>query len=77
VASNIAEGYERRTTADYLHFLGMSRGSNLEVQTQLTVAGKLGFGDPEEIERAEACSVEVSKMLVYLMSKVAARRRQE
>jgi four helix bundle protein len=34
-ASNIAEGQGRRTPGEFAQFLGMARGSNLEVQTQL------------------------------------------
>ncbi len=70
VASNIAEGYGRQTTGEYKQFLGMARGSNSEVQTQLLIAGELGYGTPEAIAHAEGLSEEVARMLVSLMQKL-------
>lgn len=71
IASNIAEGYGRSSTGEYKQFLGIARGSNLELQTQLVVARKLGFGRPERLDQAEAMSTEVSRMLVALMNKLS------
>jgi four helix bundle protein len=70
VASNIAEGYGRMSTGEYKQFLGMARGSNLEVQTQLVIARELGFGEVEKLERAEGYSHEVGKMLVAILNKL-------
>jgi four helix bundle protein len=62
-ASNIAEGYGRRTRGEYRSFLGIVRGSTLEIQTQLVIARGLGFGDEREIARAEELAEETSKLL--------------
>jgi four helix bundle protein len=70
VASNIAEGWGRQSDGEYKHFLGMARGSNLELQTQLVIAGKLGYADDAEIRSVEALSQEVGRMLVGLMRSV-------
>jgi four helix bundle protein len=70
VASNIAEGWGRQSQGEYKQFLGIARGSNMEVQTQLVIARELGFGDDERLSTAESFSHEVGKMLVSLMSKV-------
>lgn len=53
VASNIAEGYGRASTGEYRQFLGMARGSNLELQTQLVIARKLSLGNAAKIDHAE------------------------
>ena len=70
VASNIAEGYGKSTKGEYLLFLGHARGSNFEVQTQLTIAGAMNFGSEKLRRSASALSEEVSRMLVSLMSKL-------
>ena len=67
VASNIAEGYARMSTGEYRQFLGMARGSNSEVQTQLVIARELGFGSPALIDAAEGLSNEVGKMLAAVL----------
>jgi four helix bundle protein len=43
VPSNIAEGNARNSTADYLRFLRLSRGSLAEIKTQLIIAMRLGY----------------------------------
>ena len=67
VASNIAEGWGRQSEGKYKHFLGMARGSNLEVQTQLVIAAQLQFRNSGELQNAENLSLEVARMLVALM----------
>jgi four helix bundle protein len=38
VPSNLAEGHDRRTTRDYIHFVSNAQGSLAEVHTQLLSA---------------------------------------
>jgi four helix bundle protein len=70
VASNIAEGYGRGSKGEYKQFLAMARGSNFEVQTQLFLATKLGYGNPTDLKTADDLSTEVSKMLNSLLAKL-------
>src|ERR1035438_7564820 len=63
VSSNIAEGHGRLSTGEYRQFLGIARGSNFELQTQLEIARALAFGDPKFLDEAEGLSHEVGKMI--------------
>lgn len=45
VASNIAEGYGRGSTADYLRFLKIARGCLFELDTQILFAVEFGYVD--------------------------------
>jgi four helix bundle protein len=48
IASNIAEGAERGSSADFVRFLYIAKGSAAELRTQLYIAAKLGTILPEE-----------------------------
>jgi four helix bundle protein len=67
VPSNIAEGQGRLTVGEFRQFLGIARGSNYELQTQLEIARSLGFGNSTLIEEAEGLSHEVGKMIYTLL----------
>jgi len=67
IASNIAEGYGRSTTGEYLQFLGRARGSKCEVETQLAISRALELGSAEECQLAESLAEEVGRMLVVIM----------
>jgi four helix bundle protein len=63
VTGNIAEGYGRSSKGEYRNFLGMARGSVLEVQTQLVIAREPGFGDAEKLAGVEKLADRAGKML--------------
>jgi four helix bundle protein len=67
IPSNIAEGQGRCSSGEFRQFLGIARGSNCEVQTQLELARALDFGKPELIDEADALSEEVRKMLFGML----------
>jgi four helix bundle protein len=70
VPSNIAEGHGRLSGGEFRQFLGIARGSNFELQTQLEIARALQFGKPELIDEAESLSHEVGKMIFALLESV-------
>jgi four helix bundle protein len=74
IASNIAEGSARGTKKDFRQFVTVARGSNCELQTQITIAARLGFAGTEKIEAAEALSHEVGQMLSGLSKYLSTSR---
>ena len=70
VPSNIAEGQGRLGTSEFRHFLGIARGSNFELQTQLEVARELGMCDGSKIDDAMSLSHEVGKMIYAMLEKI-------
>jgi four helix bundle protein len=63
ISSNIAEGHGRLSTREYRPFLGVARGSNIELQTQIEIARALGKGDGKLLNQAEGLSHEIGKMI--------------
>jgi four helix bundle protein len=66
VPSNIAEGQGRLNPSECRQFLGIAKGSNCELQTQLEIARALEFGNPELLQEAENLSHEVGRMIYSL-----------
>lgn len=74
VASNIAEGHGRLNTNEYRQFLGVSRGPNFELQTQLEVAKALQMGDPGALDEVERLSHEIGKMIFGILDSTKDRK---
>lgn len=67
MASNIAEGQGRVSRREFRHFLGMARGSLLEMETQAVIAENLGYLSAAEAQQLARASGEVSRLLHGLM----------
>jgi four helix bundle protein len=68
VPSNIAEGQARNTTGEFSQFLGISKGSLAEVDTQLEIAKRLGFLSNESFQLFENEIETIGKMLNALQN---------
>lgn len=72
--SNIAEGQGRLTTGEFKHFLGQSRGSLLELETQLAIAAELNYLGKAEAEHLELLTTDVKHLLNGLLASLCARK---
>lgn len=67
IASNIAEGAERGSSAEFLRFLHIAKGSAAELRTQMYIAGEVGVVSEEiQEELVEELKV-ISAMLQSLI----------
>ncbi|MEW6570586.1 MAG: four helix bundle protein [Nitrospirota bacterium] len=67
VPSNIAEGYGRKTTREYIQSLYIAYGSNCELETQILLSRDLGYIKDEKIEGLQKEIGEVERMLKALI----------
>lgn len=52
IPSNIAEGYERHSTKEYVNFLCIARSSRAELETQLYICLRQNYLNQEQTEKA-------------------------
>ena len=50
IPANIAEGQSREPLKEYLNFLSMAQGSVGELETELEIAGRLGYIERQDLE---------------------------
>lgn len=67
IAMNIAEGYGRGTTADYLRFLRTARGSIYELDTGLMFATEFGYITKDEYDPSKFQLDEAERVLAGLI----------
>ena len=67
VPSNIAEGYGRRTTADYIKSLYIAYGSNCELETQMMLSGDLDCISSDKVKIILDKIIEVKRTLKALI----------
>ncbi len=67
IPSNIAEGYGRKTTRDYIRMLYISYGSVCELETQILLAGDLDLIEKGELGSLIKDIEEIERMLKALI----------
>jgi four helix bundle protein len=63
VMSNIAEGFDRESKAEFHRFLLIAKGSCAEVRCQLYIALDVGYLQPQDFERLLGLTNETSRIL--------------
>lgn len=66
--ANIAEGFERDGTAEFVQFLAVAKGSAAEVVSHLYIASDQGYIAQEDFDRLAAKATEVGRMIAVLMT---------
>jgi len=74
IMSNIAEGFNRRSTKEFINFLIISRASISEVQNDLYISLDLNYINKKDFEtiynHAQKISMSINKLITYLRSQV-------
>ena len=76
ISNNIAEGFDERTDAQFVRYLGHSRGSSAEVRSMLYLAKRLGFIDEASQRKLISQSREASRLVQGLMRSIEANPRK-
>jgi len=74
IPSNIAEGYGRRTTPDYIRSLYIAYGSNCELETQILISGDLFYIGKEKHKKLLKKTSEVERMLKALIKSLERKK---
>ena len=63
IPANIAEGWGRGTTKEYVQFLLVSRGSLMELETHAIIARQLGYLSEPQLTTFQRMIEEIGQML--------------
>ena len=76
VMSNIAEGFDRGSQAEFHQFLVIAKASCAEVRSQLYVAFDIGHIDEPEFDRLRNQTEELSRVIGGLRATVQRKRHE-
>ncbi|MEO8286711.1 MAG: four helix bundle protein [Chloroflexota bacterium] len=75
IMSNIAEGFERRSAAEFCQFLTIAKASCAELRSQLYVAFDCGYVDRTKFEELSRSAEEVARIIGGLRASVDMKRQ--
>ena len=67
IPSNIAEGYGRKTTIEYVRFLYIAYGSVCELETQIMISGDVSYVEKESLVKLKEEIGDIERMLKALI----------
>ncbi len=70
VTSNLAEGFNRKTAKDKMHFYSMALGSVAELQNQILIARDVGYIDKRTFYPLSEQSILVHKLVSGLIRSI-------
>lgn len=70
IPSNIAEGKGRHGNPEFCQFLVHARGSLLELETQVQIAGNLGYLKSQKVDELKKKTGEIGRMLNGLIEAI-------
>ena len=73
VPANIAEGWGRGSTKEYIQFLLIARGSLMELETHMIITQKLRYLSQEQLGAIQKEVEEIGKMLNGLIQSLRGR----
>jgi four helix bundle protein len=81
IMSNIAEGFESRTQAQFFDYLGLAKASAEEVRRQLYIAKDLSYLNQEKFQQvfdlADKASRQIYRFMSYLETHPQSRHARE
>jgi len=74
IPANIAEGWGRATTGEYIRFLRIAQGSTKELETLLLLTARVGLTSQQDIQSLLHLLAEVSRMTIALIASLRRRK---
>lgn len=74
IPANIAEGWARGTTKEYLQYLKIARGSLMELETHVIISQRVNCLREEELEKLSTSIQQIGKMLNGLIKSLSRKQ---
>lgn len=75
IPSNIAEGWGKQNTGNFVMFLNHAKGSLCELETQMMIVNRLDFINDSELKNILEITDEISGMLNSLVSSLKGKEK--